>query len=74
MAPTPKYILDIDSGDDSDYRREEPIDGHDPEGEDPIEEEEVDEIVKEDMKRLEDTFPGISSQFRLVNRIGEGMA
>jgi cell division control protein 7 len=74
MAPTTKYILDIDAGDDSDYPREEPLDRHDPEAEDPIEEEEVDEIVKEDMKRLEDTFPGISSQFRLVNRIGEGMA
>ncbi|KAL3470190.1 kinase-like domain-containing protein [Aspergillus californicus] len=35
-------------------------------------EEEVDEVVKEDMKKLEDTFPGISGSFRLVNRIGEG--
>jgi cell division control protein 7 len=37
------------------------------------EEEEVDESVREDMKKLEDTFPGISDRFRLVNRIGEGM-
>jgi cell division control protein 7 len=37
------------------------------------EEEDVDDSVKEDMKRLEDTFPGISDHFRLVNRIGEGM-
>ncbi|CAL5866613.1 uncharacterized protein PFLUO_LOCUS822 [Penicillium psychrofluorescens] len=36
------------------------------------EEEEVDESVREDMKKLEDTFPGISDRFRLVNRIGEG--
>ncbi|KAJ5692091.1 hypothetical protein N7462_001514 [Penicillium macrosclerotiorum] len=36
------------------------------------EEEEVDESVREDMNRLEDTFPGISDRFRLVNRIGEG--
>lgn len=36
-------------------------------------EEEVDESVREDMKKLEDTFPGISDRFRLVNRIGEGM-
>ncbi|KAL4864968.1 hypothetical protein BDV12DRAFT_175358 [Aspergillus spectabilis] len=36
------------------------------------EEEEVDEVVKEDMKKLEDTFPGISDRFRLLNRIGEG--
>lgn len=37
-------------------------------------EEEVDESVREDMRKLEDTFPGISDRFRLVNRIGEGMA
>lgn len=36
-------------------------------------EEEVDESVREDMSKLEDTFPGISDRFRLVNRIGEGM-
>lgn len=35
-------------------------------------EEEVDESVREDMVKLEDTFPGISDRFRLVNRIGEG--
>lgn len=34
--------------------------------------EEVDESVREDMNKLEDTFPGISDRFRLVNRIGEG--
>lgn len=37
------------------------------------EEEEVDESVREDMSKLENTFPGISDRFRLVNRIGEGM-
>lgn len=36
-------------------------------------EEEVEESVREDMRKLEDTFPGISDRFRLVNRIGEGM-
>lgn len=36
------------------------------------EEEEVDETVREDMNKLEDTFPGISDRFRLINRIGEG--
>lgn len=36
-------------------------------------EEDVDDTVREDMKKLEDTFPGISDRFRLVNRIGEGM-
>lgn len=37
-------------------------------------EEEVDESVREDMAKLEDTFPGISDRFRLVNRIGEGIS
>ncbi|KAF3403830.1 Cell cycle serine/threonine-protein kinase hsk1 [Penicillium rolfsii] len=36
------------------------------------EEEEVDETVREDMNKLEGTFPGISERFRLINRIGEG--
>ncbi|KAJ6111618.1 hypothetical protein N7523_007679 [Penicillium sp. IBT 18751x] len=36
------------------------------------EEEEVDQSVREDMDKLEDTFPGISDRFRLINRIGEG--
>lgn len=36
-------------------------------------EEEVDESVRDDMAKLEDTFPGISVRFRLVNKIGEGM-
>ncbi|KAH8428915.1 serine/threonine protein kinase CDC7 [Aspergillus melleus] len=35
-------------------------------------EEDIDDSVKEDMQKLEDTFPGISDRFRLVNRIGEG--
>ena len=38
-----------------------------------LDDEDVDDSVKEDMKKLEDTFPGISDQFRLVNRIGEGI-
>lgn len=36
-------------------------------------EDDIDESVKEDMRKLEDSFPGISDKFRLVNRIGEGM-
>jgi hypothetical protein len=44
------------------------------ESESDCEEEEVDESVREDMNKLEDTFPGISDRFRLVNRIGEGTA
>ncbi|PGH00468.1 CDC7 protein kinase [Blastomyces parvus] len=34
--------------------------------------EEVDESVAEDMKKLESSFKGISSRYRLINRIGEG--
>lgn len=33
----------------------------------------VDPMVKEDMNRFEDSFRGISTRFRLINRIGEGM-
>jgi cell division control protein 7 len=50
---------------------EKPDQEHDHEEDD--QEEEVDEVVLEDMKKLEDNFPGISDRFRLVNRIGEGI-
>lgn len=40
--------------------------------EDEVEGENIDESVKEDMQKLEDTFPGVSERFRLINRIGEG--
>lgn len=36
--------------------------------------EEVDELVAEDMKKLEMSFKGISQKYRLVNRIGEGQS
>lgn len=39
---------------------------------DPYEEDDVDESVREDMQKLEETFTGISERFRLINRIGEG--
>ncbi|KAK6579949.1 hypothetical protein PZA11_007657 [Diplocarpon coronariae] len=32
----------------------------------------VDEVVQEDMEKFQETFSGISSRFRLINRIGEG--
>ena len=38
------------------------------------EEEEVNESVAEDMQKLEESFKGISQQYRLINRIGEGMS
>lgn len=37
-------------------------------------EEDIDESVKEDMRKLAETFTGISERFRLINRIGEGMS
>jgi cell division control protein 7 len=35
-------------------------------------EEDVDESVAEDMRKLEESFKGISQRYRLINRIGEG--
>jgi hypothetical protein len=36
-------------------------------------EDEVDESVVEDMRKLEESFRGISRKYRLINRIGEGI-
>lgn len=33
----------------------------------------IDETVIEDMRKLEESFKGISQKYRLINRIGEGM-
>lgn len=41
--------------------------------EDFYDDEDVDDSVREDMDKLEDSFPGVSDRFRLVNRIGEGI-
>ena len=35
-------------------------------------EDDVDESVAEDMRKLEESFKGISTRYRLINRIGEG--
>lgn len=51
---------------------DEKNDIHDVNDNDEDDNESVDSSVKEDMKRLEDTFTGISRRFRLINRIGEG--
>jgi cell division control protein 7 len=40
--------------------------------EEDVDVESIDESVKEYMQKLEDTFPGISERFRMLNRIGEG--
>jgi hypothetical protein len=35
-------------------------------------EDDIDDSVAEDMKKLEESFKGISQKYRLINRIGEG--
>ncbi|KAI5303510.1 hypothetical protein KEM56_007472 [Ascosphaera pollenicola] len=50
---------------------ESPSESEDEEDEED-EEEDVDAFVAEDMKKLEESFKGISQRFRLINRIGEG--
>lgn len=40
--------------------------------EDSDSDDEVDESVVEDMRKLEESFKGISQRYRLINRIGEG--
>lgn len=51
-----------DEGEDEDADADE--DGHS--------EDEVDDTVAEDMRKLEENFKGISQKYRLINRIGEG--
>ena len=46
--------------------------GEDSDGSDSSEEEAIDESVMEEMLKLEETFKGIGSHYRLINRIGEG--
>jgi hypothetical protein len=51
-------------------------DEDDPEEEEDFDEyedgDDVDDSVAEDMKKLEESFKGISQKYRLINRIGEG--
>lgn len=58
------HIRDDDEDNDKRYDMDEHYEDED--------DEPVDPSVKEDMKKLEDTFTGISKRFRLINRIGEG--
>ena len=61
---TKHHIRDDDEDHNEKYDRDEHYEDED--------DEPVDPSVKEDMKKLEDTFTGISKRFRLINRIGEG--
>lgn len=66
-ASDERYQLHNDGyGEDSEHQYAEESGCEDPE-------DEVDDLVKEDMKKLDDSFRGISKRYRLVNRIGEGM-
>ncbi|SPB51955.1 Complex 1 protein (LYR family) protein [Aspergillus niger] len=68
----PKYVREDSAATDSDGSIEQIREEVEYEEDDAQDKEEIDESVKEDMRKLEDTFPGISDRFRLLNRIGEG--
>jgi cell division control protein 7 len=51
--------------DDEDDLEEEAFDEYE-------DEDDIDDSVAEDMKKLEESFKGISQKYRLINRIGEG--
>ena len=68
----PNFVVDDDdAATDSDVSENLPRSQSDLE-DDTQDDEDIDDTVKEDMKKLEATFPGVSERFRLVNRIGEG--
>ena len=69
----PKYVREDSAATDSDGSIEQIREEGEYEEGDAQDKEDVDESVKEDMRKLEDTFPGISDRFRLLNRIGEGI-
>lgn len=71
--PGPKYTGEDSAATDSDVSIEQTQEEIGYEEDDLHDNEDIDDSVKEDMRKLEDTFPGISDRFRLVNRIGEGM-
>lgn len=68
--PTDDHISS-ESGEESYH--EDGKDGEDEEEDDDEDEEEVDESVLEDMRKLEESFEGISQKYRMINRIGEGL-
>lgn len=65
-ATGPNYVMEDDAATDSDVENQ--LQGQS----DFEDDEDIDDSVKEDMRKLEESFPGISDRFRLVNRIGEG--
>jgi hypothetical protein len=61
-VPQPIQLLE----DDEDDLEEEAFDEYEED------EDDIDDSVAEDMKKLEESFKGISQKYRLINRIGEG--
>lgn len=61
-VPQPIQLLE----DDEDDLEEDAFDEYEED------EDDIDDSVAEDMKKLEESFKGISQKYRLINRIGEG--
>ena len=61
--------IELVEDDEDDLEDEETYDGYE---EDEDEGDEIDDSVAEDMRKLEESFRGISQKYRLINRIGEG--
>ena len=62
-VPQPIQLLEEDE---DDLEDEEAFDEYEED------EDDIDDSVAEDMKKLEESFKGISQKYRLINRIGEG--
>ena len=66
IMETAQHIHLVDD-DEDDLEKEEQTDEYDED------EDDIDDSVAEDMKKLEESFKGISQKYRLINRIGEGL-
>ena len=70
LEPQPRRAGKMSAQDDIQNVEDEVEDEYVSEGSDS--EDEPDESVMDDMKKLEENFEGISQKYRLINRIGEG--
>jgi hypothetical protein len=70
LDPRPRRVAKMSAQDNMQTVEDEVEDEYVSEGSDS--EDELDESVMEDMKKLEENFEGISQKYRLINRIGEG--
>lgn len=70
---TTRTEADVETdGNNCDNYGDELDDDEDSDGSESSEEGAIDESVMEEMMKLEETFKGIGSHYRLINRIGEG--